>query len=395
MIGKHPDPDFDRRPPIWLVGASVRAVAWSVHRAGWPVWACDRFGDLDLMRMVQRYLPWEARGDLRRHARLLPPCSVVYTGGVENHRGLVRWLQRRHRLLGNGCDALRVVRSPWRWARIVAESGMPVPAVCRTLPMEANPADWIEKPLRSGGGLGVRVAESRHRRGGCFFQRRVEGPSWGAVFLARRGQAHWIGLTRQWRADGGAGVGPFHYAGSVGPIAVAPAARLSLQRVADALVQAGGLRGWFGIDLVGQPGQWQIVEINPRYVASVEVLERAAGKSLFPHHLWACLDCPEPLDRLEPPHRSCNAARNRIVGKVVCYAAAATTGSQVVRAARWIAGEFGVELADVPRAEATFTAGGPMITLLQVGTSPTAVEATLQEASAALRGAIRQAARCD
>ncbi len=395
MIGKHPDPDFDRRRPIWLVGASVRAVAWSVYRAGWPVWACDRFGDLDLRRIVQRYLPWEARGDLRQHARLLPPCSVVYTGGVDNHRGLVRLLQRRHRLLGNGCDALRVVRSPWRWTRVVAESGMPVPTVCRTLPVGANPAEWIEKPLRSGGGLGVRVAKSRHSRAGCFFQRRVDGPSWGALFVAKRGRAHWMGLTRQWQANDSPGVGGFQYAGSVGPIPVAPAARASLQRAADALVHSGGLRGWFGIDLVGQPGQWQIVEINPRYVASVEVLERAAGESLFPHHIGACLNCPDPLDRLESPHGSCNAAGSQVAGKVVCYASVATTGSQVVQAAKWIAEEFGVELADVPRAEATFTVGGPMITLLQVGTSPNAVEATLKEASAALQGAIRQAARCD
>ena len=42
------------RPPLILVGASVRSLAQSAQKAGWSVYAADLFGDHDLLASTVR-----------------------------------------------------------------------------------------------------------------------------------------------------------------------------------------------------------------------------------------------------------------------------------------------------------------------------------------------------
>ena len=51
------------------------------------------------------------------------------------------------------------------------------------------------------------------------------------------------------------------------------------------------LRGVFGVDFILHDGSPCVVEVNPRYPASVEVLEHATGKAVF---------CPQ-TDAAGPP----------------------------------------------------------------------------------------------
>ena len=55
------------------------------------------------------------------------------------------------------------------------------------------------------------------------------------------------------------------------------------------------LVGLFGIDLVIQQQRPWFIELNPRYPASAEILERATGQSLVRLHVDACRGrSPEP-----------------------------------------------------------------------------------------------------
>jgi predicted ATP-grasp superfamily ATP-dependent carboligase len=57
-----------------------------------------------------------------------------------------------------------------------------------------------------------------------------------------------------------------------------------LGRLGDVLTKAFSLRGFFGVDFIEKDGVPWPVEINPRYTAGVEVLERATGSCLFSCH---------------------------------------------------------------------------------------------------------------
>jgi predicted ATP-grasp superfamily ATP-dependent carboligase len=82
--------------------------------------------------------------------------------------------------------------------------------------------------------------------------------------------------------------------------------------VGTVLAAGCGLRGLFGVDgILGADGFWP-VEVNPRYTASVEVLERANGLQSL---LWHQAGCEEGLADLPPPPTS-----GRLIGKACLFA---------------------------------------------------------------------------
>ncbi len=70
---------------------------------------------------------------------------------------------------------------------------------------------------------------------------------------------------------------PFHYCGSVGPVDCSPGLQEMLERLGNTLTASCQLRGIFGVNGVLRDGAFWPVEVNPRYTASVEVLEYARG----------------------------------------------------------------------------------------------------------------------
>ncbi len=407
MLGKHPRSHFAGDPNataqaraepewwsafgsasgprrVWLVGASVRALASAAVRAGWEAWATDQFGDVDLCESAARYWPWKSPQHVARLAERLPPMPVAYTGALENRPRLVRVLAQRHALLGNDESALAVVRSPQVWTEVLEAHGFPVLPVCRQLPPGANPREWLEKPIASGGGRSIRWASGERAGRRCFFQKHKPGPSWGAVFVAGPRKVRLVGVTRQWLGGEVRGTHPYQYAGSSGPVVLDDCHRRGLEARASAVAAAGGLRGWFGIDLVGEPGEWCIVEINPRYPASLEVLELASGKTWWTDHVAAFLEDRDPGPKMA-------AASSGAAAKRILYAPTNLTAQAVLAAVDQTASTFGVSAADLPHSDVSFRPGAPMVTLLCRSSSREDVEATISEAAEYL---IRRVSKC-
>ena len=82
--------------------------------------------------------------------------------------------------------------------------------------------------------------------------------------------------------------GSFRYAGNVLPLAAGVAAWREVEAIADALTREYGLHGLNGFDFVLRGECPVLLEVNPRYCASMELVERASGTSLFGLHLAAC-----------------------------------------------------------------------------------------------------------
>ena len=104
----------------------------------------------------------------------------------------------------------------------------------------------------------------------------------------------------------------FGYAGSIGPITVSDRTRALLQRLGDTLTREAQLRGLFGIDFILAENIPWLVELNPRYTASVEVLERAFGRALLSDHA-SVFDCRIATDKRQ-------ATTPGFIGKQIIYA---------------------------------------------------------------------------
>ncbi|MFN4257690.1 MAG: ATP-grasp domain-containing protein [Gemmataceae bacterium] len=268
---------------LLIMGASVRAAVGSALRAGLQPMAADLFADIDLQarcparRLALRRYP---RG-FRTLARRLPPSPWMYTGAMENRPRLVERISQQRPLWGNDGATLRRVRCPLAVMQALQQAGLPFLRV--TFDPHAVPTDgrWLIKPLASGGGVHIHfwtdalsLSDPLQR---YYFQEYLEGESCAGIFIGQPEGAVLLGVTRQLIGQAWLHASPFRYCGSIGPRRLDETERSIWERLGQVLVERFGLRGVFGVDAVVRDGVPWLVEVNPRYTSSVEVLEWATG----------------------------------------------------------------------------------------------------------------------
>ena len=295
------------RQRVLIAGVSTRAIAESAARAGYEVTALDAFGDLDLGQWAAaRSLPRDfgipfSAAAAARIAHELQCESVAYIASFENHPHAVRSLSAGRELLGNPPEVLARVRDPLELSRVLRRHGVPAPAVRTSPPRGSTPARrWLVKPRASGGGHGIaawHVGSSLPPR--SILQERVGGIPGSIVFAAAGGQAVPLGISRQLvggigETSSAFGARRFRYGGSVLATSTdtqfddAQSLFAAAMRLAQLVTEEFGLMGVNGIDFIAHAGIPMPIEVNPRYSASMELVERAYGISIFAVHVQAC-----------------------------------------------------------------------------------------------------------
>jgi predicted ATP-grasp superfamily ATP-dependent carboligase len=286
---------------VVLAGISTRALAASASRASYHVTAVDAFGDLDLRRTADVISMRPEEG-----SRFSPMAAAVaadqivgglacYTSNFENYPAAVERLMRGRILLGNPASVLTRVRDPLLLMRTLSRGGFSTPKTRSSPPSDPNGrGSWLLKPRRSGGGHGTRVWR-RHEvvPRTHYLQQRLDGPPGSILFAADGHKAVVLGISRQIVGDRKFGAGGFRYSGSLlgAPATLFPAEPELTElasRLASAVTQEFGVQGLNGIDFIATDGAPCPIEVNPRYSASMELLERAHALSIFQVHEQAC-----------------------------------------------------------------------------------------------------------
>ena len=99
---------------LLIVGASVRAAAFSALRAGFRPLAADKFADTDLTACCPARRVADYPRGLPAAVSAWPPCGWMYTGALENHPALVDRLAASRPLDGNPGPVLRRIRDPFQ-----------------------------------------------------------------------------------------------------------------------------------------------------------------------------------------------------------------------------------------------------------------------------------------
>ncbi len=303
---------------VSVVGASGRAAAFSAWRAGWRARACDLFGDADL----RRHAAYEAlQGDYPRafadFIRRGPRVPWMYTGGLENHPDLVEAMARERPLWGNTGATLRAVRDPFVLGGILRAGGFDFPESSLDPPRGAS---YLVKPLRSSGGARIRFAPPSASPAppprGHFCQRFRSGSTCSVIYAGAGGASRTLGVTRQLVGLHWLHASRFAWCGNIGPIGLDSRKRALLERLGPYLVERFGLAGVFGVDLVVSDEDVHIVEVNPRYPASLEVLELALRAAALPLHRAAF----ESAEDVAWPETEPGSVAGDVVGKGVLFA---------------------------------------------------------------------------
>jgi predicted ATP-grasp superfamily ATP-dependent carboligase len=370
-----------------VAGVSTRAIADSAARAGFRVTALDAFGDLDQHPSV-RALALPGNGSRSLTARMAARASrafeaeaVAYLSPFDNHPDAVATLAAGRALWGNAPDVLRRVRNPFTLVDTLEQRGFATPvtrparwadrhAAGRAAGPEGEtdaagiggrPA-WLTKPFASGGGHGISPWQPGSRvAGGRYLQELVAGLPGSVSIAAAAGRAVPLAVTRQLVGDNAFGATGYRYCGSIlgepdDPwIGFTPQLVGHAFELAIAIAGAFGLVGLNGIDFIAREDVPLPIEVNPRWCASMELVERAWGRSLFGLHSTACTTGELPA----APHL--DARGSGAIGKAVVFSTRPLSAGDT-RA--WLDDP---DIHDVPHPHAQVPAGAPICTVFAAG----------------------------
>ncbi len=212
------------------------------------------------------------------------------------------------------------------------------------------------KPFRSGGGRRVRRWRGQRVERGCYLQEWIEGTPASVVFVAAGGGAVPLGISRQLCGDGAFGAAGDRYCGSIMATDALGGDRQLLVRacaLAGAVAEAFGLAGLNGVDFIAHGGVPYTMEVNPRWTASMELVERSFGLSVFAAHAAA-------FEREALPDFDAIAALSRAgaAGKAIVFAREDVVAGDTTA---WLED---ASVRDVPHAGEHIAAGSPVCTVL-------------------------------
>lgn len=291
--------NLERKLPILITGFSTRSIAEAALRSGYSPLTLDYFGDYDQRLLVKNYslmrdlgLPFSIKNVLAVFKKIKEEIeALIYISPFENHPQAVRKLSSGIMLLGNTPETLKKVRN-WRFIRaFTQEEGIGFPETI--FPDEELPqsGSWLLKPERSGGGHRIKLWQGEELKKGYFLQKLVKGVPCSAVFAADGKNSVLLGLTEQLIGKPELGAEGFTWCGNIFPLELDQENREALiSRIDDIclkLTRSFGLRGINGIDFVLSESENTpfLVEVNPRYPASMELIEQAFHLPAFEIHI--------------------------------------------------------------------------------------------------------------
>ncbi len=302
-------------PSLLIIGASCRAAAWSARRAGFRVAALDLFADRDLREIAEAHAIRSFPDSIVEQAHHFPDHQIVLAGGMENHPSVVAELEKQNAVVGASSSQIITLRSIASLQRWIQQASIPCvrfpktisenfslpsfvlgdqdhqTSVCLSnvasepspnLPSDRRQNRWLWKSMKSAGGLGVEYwnRETQLNFNDGYLEEKIEGECIGLVVLCSEEGTHYIGATFN------RSYGDFHYGGSEGPIELSLELIGSVEAIMSLIAVELDYRGLLQADFIKTPtNELYLLEINPRWSASMEILELSTGRFLMAEHL--------------------------------------------------------------------------------------------------------------
>ncbi len=268
-----------------IAGFSVRSAVESAKRAGIAkLIAVDFFGDWDLRRLASRIEVVSSLKELENKLLAYGGENIIYTSVLENNLSILKRVEGR--VLGNGFLVVETLRPGEKWWRLASRLGIKIPRVSTETPSTGR---WLVKPYKSGGGRRITFwKRGVSLKRGYYFQEFIEGDSISFLFIANGKEFTPVGITKQLIGLRDLGASGFKWCGNIYPYHVNRIYRNRIEDWVGRLIENTGFKGAGGVDIViGEDGPY-FIEVNPRYTASMELVEKSTGASIIMAHILAC-----------------------------------------------------------------------------------------------------------
>lgn len=376
MAGMFNLPHKGDNTTIILIGASVRALAFSCIRAGYKPWCIDLYADEDLTKncpttLITKSFPDEI-SDLVKTA---PKVPILYTGGLENHSALLHLLSAQRTILGITGSTLYNLRNIPGFYNLLKSKQINTPTIITSTKDLNKETSYLRKPKYRSGGLGIKPFEPSKQTmvddADFYYQEFIKGESRSAIFCFTESGFELLGTSIQSSGTQSLHASDFLYSGNMGPVNPCASELKELQTIGEIISSNYRPRGLLGMDYILNDSRVYPLEINPRYTASVEVLELALGQNFITKHMQAFgfKTIYENPAHTEPS----------VIGKAIYYA---PHDVLIPEDAPWVSIEANPRLfspfADIPRANSAIDKGSPVVTIFAKASSLNEVEGQLK-----------------
>jgi hypothetical protein len=343
---------------VLIAGFSTRHVAASAKKAGYEVYAVDHFCDMDLRECTVACYKFEELAELPDLIRKI--CienrieGIIPTSGAEDLEDLPV------PLIGTAPEVGRRFQDKVYVQHFFEGLDIPIPPFC-----EKGEFPAVLKPVKGSGGWrnkringedDIRTWQELFPDEPFILQKYIEGIPASVCCVTDGRKARAVGVNRQIMR----GSGPYEYgfSGSQTPFdhPMVP----EMIEYAQQAASASGCIGVVGIDFIVQDNFVFAIELNPRFVATLDTIERSTGKNLFSFHINACKG---KIPRSMPVPIIYSIRKILFAEKPVCISGDLSL--------------FAPFVADIPIPPVEYEEGGAIISVFGLGTSLTSAEAEL------------------
>ncbi|MFX0045384.1 MAG: ATP-grasp domain-containing protein [Candidatus Hermodarchaeota archaeon] len=318
-----------RGKTVAVVGFNARPLALSAKRAGADVIVSDYWGDEDLPACCSRSVAVLTPKPGQRQRELLEePLSVTLVGnlldeikdahvdhvfvgsGFDDNTEALKTLENRFPITGNNSSVMRESRDFGTLGKLAIDHDLMFPrryvakSVSESLDLcEDMGYPCVVRPPRSGGGRGITLvtnpAEAEVASWRIEFDETVEevvvqeyvrGIDASCSVLSSGDSAKALSVQGQLIGVPSAGRNcDFVYSGNYMPLTMSESVRSQIEEASEQICESLRLAGSNGLDfVVDGDGRIWLMEVNPRFQGTLEMLEYAGNMSVTTLHTLAC-----------------------------------------------------------------------------------------------------------
>ncbi len=272
---------------LLLTGFSTRHLAESAIASGYDFITLDYFGDLDQKKICENHsLKRDFHqetfdpNDLFLASQDLDFDAIVYASPFENHPQIIKEFERRGMVIGNSSKTVSEVRD-WRtFFDFLRREGINYPETIFN--MEKIQGKYLVKPLKGSGGNQIEIYRKGSKIEKSFFlQKYLKGKYCSASFVCNGVNCKVLSVNEQLVGKKEFGAKKFWYCGNITPLSEVQ----KINEICSKITKKFGLKGSNGIDFILRDDEIYVLEVNPRFQASMSIIENAYDINLFDLHV--------------------------------------------------------------------------------------------------------------
>ena len=402
------------RSTLIVMGYSVRAAVQCAHHCGVDTIAIDLCQDRDLTYLSKRHYSLYDPDWPAMVAQSSPNATLLLCGGMEYR---LEWIDRLRDdagemscVFGPTSTQIAEMRKISNWEQWALSSGLGWPKTFWPLrpPIDVTQGQrWLVKAMDGSGGTNIEEYNATIFDGDRWFsvnpnrylQQYQPGDSLGVTFLSSAHGSVVVGAALAWPPSPEASSHKYLYRGSYGPVPLTTQQWSTLHRFADEAAMQSELHGLWQADLLLHNGELTLLEINPRWSASMDLLDVALDLRLVDWHRDS-VQSKMTLENFAAIRTQVNERRSEaqqnLLGKRIVYTREpfVVSKEQTDRwwSHRWQGSgtteskwdEYGCSYADIPNSETVLDVGSPVLTCMAAASSPQRLFERLANAESSL-----------